>query len=54
MLLRPRRMRSSEGIRSLVRETIITPDDFVYPLFIVPGKNIKKKYRACQSAITYR
>ena len=43
MLLRPRRMRSSEGIRSLVRETIITPDDFVYPLFIVPGKNIKKE-----------
>ena len=43
MLLRPRRMRSSEGIRSLVRETIITPDDFVYPLFIVPGENIKKE-----------
>ena len=43
MLLRPRRMRISEGIRSLVRETIITPDDFVYPLFIVPGKNIKKE-----------
>ena len=43
MLLRPRHMRSSEGIRSLVRETIITPDDFVYPLFIVPGKNIKKE-----------
>ena len=43
MLLRPRRMRSSEGIRSLVRETIITPDDFVYPLFIVPGKNINKE-----------
>ena len=43
MLLRPRRMRSSEGIRSLVRETIITPDDFVYPLFIVPRKIIKKE-----------
>lgn len=43
MLLRPRRMRISEGIRSLVRETIITPDDFVYPLFIVPGENIKKE-----------
>ena len=43
MLLRPRHMRSSEGIRSLVRETIITPDDFVYPLFIVPGKNINKE-----------
>ena len=27
----------------MVRETIITPDDFVYPLFIVPGKNIKKE-----------
>lgn len=38
--LRPRRMRLSKGIRSLVRETSLSVKDFVYPLFVVPGKNI--------------
>lgn len=38
--LRPRRMRLSKGIRSLVRETSLSVKDFVYPLFVVPGENI--------------
>ena len=38
---RNRRLRTNESIRSLVRETIISPDDFLVPLFIVEGKNIK-------------
>ena len=37
--LRPRRMRLNEGIRSLVRENHLSVDDFVYPLFVIPGKN---------------
>lgn len=41
-LNRNRRLRSSEAIRSLVRETIITPDDFLVPLFVVEGKGIKE------------
>src|SRR5512140_191911 len=34
---RPRRLRRSEGIRALVRETIVRPDDLIYPLFVVPS-----------------
>jgi porphobilinogen synthase len=33
---RPRRLRRSEGIRSMVRETVVRPEDLIYPLFIVP------------------
>ncbi|MDC1080805.1 porphobilinogen synthase [Flavobacteriaceae bacterium] len=40
---RNRRIRSSEALRSLVREQIITPNDFIVPLFIVEGKDIKKE-----------
>lgn len=40
---RNRRLRTSEAIRSLVRETIITPSDFIVPLFVVEGKSIKEE-----------
>ena len=42
-LIRPRRLRTSEAIRSLVRETIISPNDFLVPLFVVEGKGIKEE-----------
>ncbi len=35
---RPRRLRRSAAIRSLVRETRLSPENFVYPLFVVPGE----------------
>ena len=35
---RPRRMRRSEGIRSLARETRLSVQSFVYPMFVCPGK----------------
>ncbi|RMG68041.1 MAG: porphobilinogen synthase [Nitrospirae bacterium] len=38
---RPRRLRSSETIRRMVRETIVTTDDFIYPLFVTFGKGVK-------------
>ena len=40
-IIRNRRLRTTESIRRLVRETIITPDDFLVPLFVVEGKNVK-------------
>ncbi|WP_044401520.1 porphobilinogen synthase [Lacinutrix sp. Hel_I_90] len=40
---RNRRLRTNEAIRSLVRETIISPNDFLVPLFIVEGKGIKEE-----------
>jgi porphobilinogen synthase len=38
---RPRRLRRREPLRRLVRETHLRPDDFIYPLFVAPGKNVK-------------
>lgn len=43
MLRRNRRLRTNEAIRSLVRETVITPNDFLVPLFVVEGKGIKEE-----------
>jgi porphobilinogen synthase len=42
-LRRNRRLRTNEAIRSLVRETIITPNDFLVPLFVVEGKGVKEE-----------
>ena len=39
---RPRRLRSSEAIRSLVRETLLHPSNFILPLFICPGEGIRR------------
>ena len=41
--LRPRRLRRSENIRAMVRETELSVKDFVYPIFVVPGENIKEE-----------
>jgi porphobilinogen synthase len=43
---RLRRLRRSEPLRSLVRETRLTPENFVYPLFVCPGNNVRKEVRS--------
>jgi porphobilinogen synthase len=43
---RPRRLRRTELIRSMVRETEISVNDFIYPLFVCPGKRVKKEIRS--------
>ena len=40
---RNRRLRTNKAIRSLVRETIISPNDFLVPLFVVEGKGVKQE-----------
>ena len=40
---RPRRLRRTEAIRSLVRETRLTPDCFIYPLFVVEGTGVRRE-----------
>ncbi|HXY61458.1 MAG TPA: porphobilinogen synthase [Nitrospirota bacterium] len=42
-LYRPRRLRANENLRRMVRETKLSPDDFIYPLFVTHGKGIKKE-----------
>lgn len=38
-IYRPRRLRRNERLRDLVRETALSPKDFIYPLFVCPGKD---------------
>lgn len=40
---RNRRLRTNESIRSLVRETMVTPNDFMFPMFIAEGKDYKSE-----------
>ncbi|MBI5407846.1 MAG: porphobilinogen synthase [Nitrospirae bacterium] len=39
---RPRRLRLNKVVRDMVRETCLTPKDFIYPLFVTFGKGVKK------------
>ncbi|CEN51115.1 Delta-aminolevulinic acid dehydratase [Capnocytophaga canimorsus] len=52
-LRRNRRLRTSEAIRSLVRETIVTPDDFLVPLFVVEGKGVKEEIASMPNYYRY-
>ncbi|KAA3656491.1 MAG: porphobilinogen synthase, partial [Chloroflexi bacterium] len=38
---RPRRLRHTPGLRRMVRETELTPDDFIYPLFVTHGEQVR-------------
>ncbi|GAB4489891.1 MAG: porphobilinogen synthase [Thermodesulfovibrionales bacterium] len=40
---RPRRLRRNETVRRMVRETSLSPDDFIYPLFVTFGRNVRKE-----------
>src|SRR6266487_6698272 len=43
---RLRRLRRTGTLRSLVRETRLTPESFVYPLFVCPGEGVRKEIRS--------
>src|SRR5688500_2725307 len=43
MIHRPRRLRRSDALRSMVRETRLTRDDFVLPLFVCPGDGVRRE-----------
>lgn len=43
---RLRRLRYNPLIRDMVRETVLTKDDLIYPLFVVPGEKIKKEIKS--------
>lgn len=43
MIVRPRRLRANDTIRSMVRETRLNKDALVYPMFVVEGENIKRE-----------
>lgn len=53
MLIRNRRLRTTEAIRNLVRETIITPNDFIVPMFVVEGENVKEEIASMPNYYRY-
>ncbi|MBZ0315371.1 MAG: porphobilinogen synthase [Anaerolineae bacterium] len=45
-VIRPRRLRRTQALRRMVRETSLSPDDFIYPLFIRHGHDIQQPIRS--------
>jgi len=50
LIERPRRLRRTETIRALVRETRLSPDDFVYPLFVCEGEGVRREIASMPGA----
>ena len=53
MIQRPRRLRSSRQIRNMVRETRISPDSLIYPMFVVEGANMKEEITSMPGQYRY-
>ncbi len=51
---RLRRLRMTEAFRSMVRETELSRNDFIYPLFVVPGRKSGMKLNPCRGFSNYR
>lgn len=53
LTIRPRRLRSSDTLRRMVRETRVSPDSLVYPLFLIEGENIKEPIPSLDGQFRY-
>lgn len=53
MIQRPRRLRSSQQIRNMVRETRMSPDSLIYPMFVMEGKNRKEEIASMPGQYRY-
>ena len=52
-LRRNRRLRTNDSVRRLIRENVITPDDFLVPLFVVEGIGIKEEISSMPNYFRY-
>jgi porphobilinogen synthase len=50
---RPRRLRRTDVLRRMVRETTLSPDNFMYPLFVVPGKGVRREISSLPDQFYY-
>ena len=50
---RPRRLRSSENIRRMVRETVLSVDDLIYPVFVTHGKGVARPVESMPGIYNY-
>ena len=53
ILNRPRRLRKNETIRSLIRETKLSVEDFIYPIFVQEGTGIKEEIPSMEGIYRY-
>lgn len=53
MTIRPRRLRTCDSLRRMVRETRVSPDSLIYPLFLVEGENIKEPIPSLEGQYRY-
>lgn len=53
ILNRPRRLRKNETIRNLIRETKLSVEDFIYPIFVEEGTNIKEEIPSMEGVYRY-
>jgi porphobilinogen synthase len=53
LLFRPRRLRASATLRRMVRETHLRPEDFIYPLFVAPGKGVRQEVPSMPGVCRY-
>ena len=54
LINRPRRLRRTESIRALVRETVVRPEDLIYPLFVVPNSRAKVEIKSMPGVFQLR
>ena len=50
---RPRRLRKSDALRRMIRETVLTPDDFIWPLFVEAGRGTKRPITSMPGQFRY-
>lgn len=50
---RPRRMRRTENLRRMIRETRLTRDSLIYPIFVVPGTGVEKEISSMPGQYNY-
>lgn len=53
MIYRPRRLRTSETLRAMVRETRVSADALIYPMFVIEGENIKEEIETMPGQYRY-
>lgn len=53
MIMRPRRLRSSETLRKMVRETRMDKSSLIYPLFVIDGEGIKEEIPSMEGQYRY-
>ena len=53
LIQRPRRLRRTPGLRSMVRENQLTVDDLIYPMFVMEGENQKMEISSMPGCYRY-